>query len=146
MALESDEVLETYEVLKTNQDNICAYSLFINQPEKRRKSSRQCIYQKELKNSVLQQNYRAKNDSQNTPNELINGITKFTFSNYFSPVSKDCSPLPHLNWADSYEVWEVMLQKDREYKRDSLYIRRHPSLQPRMRTVLLDWLIEVGFG
>ncbi|XP_002162252.2 G1/S-specific cyclin-E1 isoform X1 [Hydra vulgaris] len=137
---EPEEILEAFEVLSTAQDNICAFSLFINQPEKRRKSSKPCIYQKELKNNTQQ---NKKKDSQNTPNELIKGITKFTFSNYFSPISKDCSPLPNLNWADSYEVWEVMLQKDREYKRDSLYIRRHPSLQPRMRTVLLDWLIEV---
>lgn len=78
-----------------------------------------------------------------TPTELITGMTSFTFSNYFTPCSKDNSPLPELAWADSNEVWETMLQKDREYKRDSLYIRKHPSLQPRMRSVLLDWLIEV---
>ena len=79
-----------------------------------------------------------------TPIELINGMTSFTFSNYFTPCSKDNSPLPTLAWADSNEVWETMLEKDRKYKRDSLYIRQHPSLQPRMRSVLLDWLIEVS--
>ena len=78
-----------------------------------------------------------------TPTELISGMTSFTFSNYFTTCTKDHSPLPTLSWADSDEVWETMLQKDREYKRDSLYIRKHPSLQPRMRSVLLDWLIEV---
>jgi len=78
-----------------------------------------------------------------TPTELIHGMTSFTFSNYFTPCSKDTSPLPAISWADSNEVWETMLQKDREYKRDSLYIRKHPSLQPRMRSVLLDWLVEV---
>ncbi|XP_020623984.1 G1/S-specific cyclin-E-like [Orbicella faveolata] len=68
----------------------------------------------------------------------------FTFSNYFMSVVKSVMPLPELDWADPNEVWAIMLQKDRKYYRDPLYFRRHSFLQPRMRSILLDWLTEVG--
>lgn len=67
----------------------------------------------------------------------------FTFTNYFIPVVKNFMPLPELDWADPKEVWSNMLQKDRKYCRDPLYFRKHSFLQPRMRTILLDWLTEV---
>ena len=79
----------------------------------------------------------------NTPTELINDMTNFTFSN-FSPVMKENMPLPALLWADNREVWSAMLQKDHDYQRDFTYIQKHPKLRPRMRSVLLDWLIEVS--
>ena len=53
------------------------------------------------------------------------------------------SPLPHFNWADCREVWELMLQKDESYTRNSLLMNRHPNLQARMRSILIDWLSEV---
>lgn len=70
----------------------------------------------------------------------------FTFTNYFIPVVKNFMPLPELDWADPKEVWSNMLQKDRKYCRDPLYFRKHSFLQPRMRTILLDWLTEVCTG
>ena len=79
----------------------------------------------------------------NTPTELINDMTNFTFSN-FTPIMKENLPLPALLWADNKEVWQAMLQKDRDYQRDFSYITKHPKLRPRMRSVLLDWLIEVS--
>ena len=72
--------------------------------------------------------------------------TNFTFTNYFIPVVKNFMPLPELDWADPKEVWSNMLQKDRKYCRDPLYFRKHSFLQPRMRTILLDWLTEVCTG
>lgn len=38
-----------------------------------------------------------------------------------------------------------MINKEETYVRDKLYMQRHPLLQPKMRTILLDWLMEVSF-
>ncbi|XP_045388375.1 G1/S-specific cyclin-E1 isoform X1 [Lemur catta] len=53
------------------------------------------------------------------------------------------SPLPVLNWANREEVWKIMLNKEKTYLRDQHFMQRHPLLQPRMRAILLDWLMEV---
>lgn len=54
-------------------------------------------------------------------------------------------PLPVLSWADAKEVWRFMCKKDEKaaLDRDSKMLDNHPGLQPRMRAILLDWLIEV---
>ena len=54
-------------------------------------------------------------------------------------------PLPAFSWANAYDVWQLMCKKDEQsaYLRDSNMLDRHPDLQPRMRTIVLDWLIEV---
>ena len=71
----------------------------------------------------------------------------FTFQNYFTtPISLRLSPLPSLHWADSRELWEAMLRKEELYVRDANFLDRHATLQARMRSILLDWLIEVGTG
>lgn len=36
-----------------------------------------------------------------------------------------------------------MVEKDSVYHRSSAYLSRHSDLQPRMRAILLDWLMEV---
>ncbi|KAB1273580.1 G1/S-specific cyclin-E1 [Camelus dromedarius] len=53
------------------------------------------------------------------------------------------SPLPILNWANREEVWKIMLNKEKMYLRDKHFMQRHPLLQPKMRAILLDWLMEV---
>ncbi|XP_003466681.1 G1/S-specific cyclin-E1 [Cavia porcellus] len=53
------------------------------------------------------------------------------------------SPLPVLNWANREEVWKIMLNKEKTYLRDEHFLQRHPLLQPKMRAILLDWLMEV---
>jgi len=58
-------------------------------------------------------------------------------------VTTRLSPLPHFNWADPEEVWNSLCRKDKLYSRNHDYMMAHPSLQPRMRAILLDWLIEV---
>ena len=138
MKLESDETIQCVSAEKfiKNEKNELAIDIL---PEKRRRSSRQNAKQKNNDDNKC----GCFIERSNTPTELIKDMTSFTVSNYFTPISKDSTPLPKLNWADNNDVWENMLQKDREYKRDPLYIRKHPSLQPRMRAVLLDWLIEV---
>lgn len=55
------------------------------------------------------------------------------------------SPLPSIPWADGSQVWSDMCLGDHKtvLQRDSDMFRKHPSLQPQMRAILLDWLIEV---
>ncbi|CAL1532746.1 unnamed protein product [Lymnaea stagnalis] len=66
------------------------------------------------------------------------------FQNVFttSPTSVR-SPLPAFNWADSKEVWKNMIRKELTFQRDPGMFDNHPELQPRMRSILLDWLSEV---
>ena len=56
------------------------------------------------------------------------------------------APLPELAWANRQEMWDLMVKKEtgmyRRLAPDAL-LSRHPALQPRMRAILLDWLIEV---
>ncbi|XP_050399181.1 G1/S-specific cyclin-E isoform X2 [Patella vulgata] len=78
-----------------------------------------------------------------TPQDFFQGA-QFRFQNYFTtPKSLRFSPLPKFSWADSKEVWQLMLKKEEFYVRDTNMFDRHPALQSRMRTILLDWLIEV---
>ncbi|XP_026319827.1 G1/S-specific cyclin-E [Hyposmocoma kahamanoa] len=54
-------------------------------------------------------------------------------------------PLPGLSWADPADVWKSMCECDTRaaMKRNPHMFDNHPSLQPRMRAILLDWLNEV---
>ncbi|XP_054278740.1 G1/S-specific cyclin-E1-like isoform X3 [Macrosteles quadrilineatus] len=55
------------------------------------------------------------------------------------------NPLPPMSWADLPTLWQLMCDKDEESLklRDSELFAQHPSLQFRMRSVLLDWIMEV---
>ena len=53
------------------------------------------------------------------------------------------SPLPQMNWADHNELWKNMMRKDVLYSRNPTLLCRHPTLQPKMRSVLLSWMTEV---
>lgn len=54
-------------------------------------------------------------------------------------------PLPALSWANAQDVWQLMCKKDEQASclRNPSMLDHHPGLQPRMRAILLDWLIEV---
>lgn len=79
-----------------------------------------------------------------TQPELVGGY-HFRFQNFFvTPNNAKHTPLPKLSWADSHEVWQVMLEKEHNYIKDPSMLDRHPSLQSKMRAILLDWLIEVS--
>ncbi|XP_031570377.1 G1/S-specific cyclin-E1-like isoform X2 [Actinia tenebrosa] len=80
---------------------------------------------------------------QSTIHKTDKHTSSYTFSNFFVPVVRKLTPLPELNWADSTELWNYMLEKYKKYAKDPLYLRMHKQLQPRMRSILLDWLIEV---
>jgi len=56
------------------------------------------------------------------------------------------APLPKLKWADSQLMWDLMAKREGgSYTRKSAsdMLERHEALQPKMRAILLDWLIEV---
>ncbi|KAM7015018.1 G1/S-specific cyclin-E1 [Tautogolabrus adspersus] len=78
------------------------------------------------------------------PVALINaGFPHYNFNNIFkTPVH--CAPLPALCWASKDVVWSNMLEKDKTYSRDVHMMDKHPHLQPKMRAILLDWLMEVS--
>ncbi|KAM9340221.1 G1/S-specific cyclin-E2-like [Symphorus nematophorus] len=54
------------------------------------------------------------------------------------------SPLPHLGWGSSEDVWMKMVCKEQNYRHSKSFIQKHPRIQPKMRSILLDWLIEVS--
>ncbi|XP_073340381.1 G1/S-specific cyclin-E2-like [Pagrus major] len=54
------------------------------------------------------------------------------------------SPLPHLGWGSSDDVWLKMVIREQNYRHSKSFIQKHPSIQPKMRSILLDWLIEVS--
>ena len=41
------------------------------------------------------------------------------------------------------EVWEALVEREGQYVCNSQYLLRHPSVLPKMRALLADWLIEV---
>ncbi|XP_041728368.1 G1/S-specific cyclin-E1 [Coregonus clupeaformis] len=68
--------------------------------------------------------------------------TQYTFKNIFVTPTRS-SPLPVLCWASRDDVWNNLLKKDKTYSRDIHVMKKHPHLQPKMRAILLDWLMEV---
>ncbi|XP_026156644.1 G1/S-specific cyclin-E2-like [Mastacembelus armatus] len=64
------------------------------------------------------------------------------------PTPKDSlvlsSPLPYVGWGSSEDVWVKIVSKEHSYKHSKNFLHKHPSIQPRMRSILLDWLIEVS--
>ena len=79
--------------------------------------------------------------------------TQHLYSRFRSFISEPCdgsprgrTPLPELSWADRQDIWDLMAKKESGmYRRQNAdqVLTRHPALQPRMRAILLDWLIEV---
>ena len=57
------------------------------------------------------------------------------------------APFPVLRFTDRQDLWNVMCKKESGmYVRDPQVLAsiKHPNLQPRMRAILVDWLIEVS--
>ena len=56
-------------------------------------------------------------------------------------------PFPTLQFAEKGDLWNVMTKKESGmYLRDPQILagEKHSNLQPRMRAILVDWLIEVS--
>lgn len=54
------------------------------------------------------------------------------------------TPLPNLTWANSLDLWAEMKRKEHNYVHDASYMKRHVGLEPQMRAILLDWLLEIA--
>ncbi|XP_032619809.1 G1/S-specific cyclin-E2 [Chelonoidis abingdonii] len=64
---------------------------------------------------------------------------KYRFRNLFI----NPSPLPELSWGNSKDVWLNILKKENKYAHCKHFTSLHSNLQPHMRSILLDWLLEV---
>ncbi|XP_062987386.1 G1/S-specific cyclin-E2 [Elgaria multicarinata webbii] len=64
---------------------------------------------------------------------------KYRFRNLFI----NPSPLPELSWGSSKDVWSNILKKENKYSHCKHFTSLHSNLQPHMRSILLDWLLEV---
>ncbi|XP_048118618.1 G1/S-specific cyclin-E1 [Alosa alosa] len=71
------------------------------------------------------------------------GFADYHFRNILV-TPKRSSPLPNLCWGSKDVVWNNLLRKDEAYTHDTRVMERHPNLQPKMRAILLDWLMEVS--
>ncbi|XP_041625038.1 G1/S-specific cyclin-E2 isoform X2 [Vulpes lagopus] len=78
-----------------------------------------------------------------TPHKEI-GTSDFSrFTNYrFKNLFINPSPLPDLSWGCSKDVWLNMLKKESRYVHDKHFEVLHSDLEPQMRSILLDWLLE----
>ncbi|KAL5466702.1 hypothetical protein EMCRGX_G030850 [Ephydatia muelleri] len=80
---------------------------------------------------------------QPTSKENLMASTKRTL--HPLPCPPPATPLPKLTWASSLELWRQMRAKDRVKSAPESDLRlRHPSIMASMRTILLDWMMEVS--
>lgn len=54
-----------------------------------------------------------------------------------------CSVTLLRSWGNSKDVWLNILKKENRYAHCKHFTSLHSSLQPHMRSILLDWLLEV---
>ncbi len=55
------------------------------------------------------------------------------------------TPLPHLQWVRSADLWRTMRSKDSTKAAPEAELRlHHPEILSNMRIILLDWIMEVG--
>ncbi|XP_067905450.1 G1/S-specific cyclin-E1 isoform X2 [Heterodontus francisci] len=89
--------------------------------------------------------YRLNSTSLSNPDVVTSNSTSYVqyrFKNGLVTPTR-ASPLPVFCWANREEVWNILLKKEQTYLRDKDVLQKHPLLQPKMRTILLDWLMEV---
>ncbi|XP_016382885.1 G1/S-specific cyclin-E2-like [Sinocyclocheilus rhinocerous] len=84
------------------------------------------------------------NDSQNVWRQNgLNSVNEVVSDSSDQTPDAQPSPLPTLSWGSSEDVWMKMLSKEIKYEHSKSSLDRHPSLRPKMRAMLLDWLMEV---
>jgi hypothetical protein len=42
-----------------------------------------------------------------------------------------------------FKVWSLLCEKDEKYKRDPYLFQRQKRINPRMRAMLFDWIMDV---
>ncbi|XP_053324236.1 G1/S-specific cyclin-E2 [Spea bombifrons] len=70
----------------------------------------------------------------------VSKFARYRFKNLFI---SSC-PLPELSWGIPKDVWAKMLGKEARYTHSSQVLQNHPTLNTDMRSILMDWLIEVS--
>eukprot|EP00038_Savillea_parva_P030556 m.78589 g.78589 ORF g.78589 m.78589 type:complete len:449 (-) comp9227_c0_seq2:196-1542(-) len=55
-----------------------------------------------------------------------------------------CTPESIAAVPELLDVWKGMEEREALYHIDTSYMQRHPSMRPRMRSLLADWLMEVA--
>ena len=67
-----------------------------------------------------------------------------TLENEKTQIIEMKTPLPALNWANNIDLWKLMRLKDLQFYHDRYYlINKHTSIQPYMRSMLIDWMAEI---
>lgn len=61
-------------------------------------------------------------------------------------TNEPSTPMPKLSWANNHDLWETMRKKDTKYQHDCFYLKRHSNIEPQMRAILLDWLVEISYA
>lgn len=91
---------------------------------------------------------RINNSSLSSPSPILTrGVAPMLARVAPSPITLLPSPLPPLSWTDSTNLWREMRLKDTSQAAPGTELRlRHPSIMPTMRTILLDWMLEVRHG
>ena len=82
-----------------------------------------------------------------TESQLLNDLNLF-YKNYdqlkAKPSCTKKTPFPNLTWADKFEFFECMRSSEVKYQKSASYLRKHRSIEPQMRAILIDWLIEIS--
>ncbi|XP_078400491.1 G1/S-specific cyclin-E1 isoform X1 [Cetorhinus maximus] len=90
--------------------------------------------------------YRLNSTLHKNPDDMVTSnstsYVEYRFKNVLVTPTR-ASSLPVLCWGNCDEVWNILLKKEQAYLRDKDVLQKHPLLQPKMRTILLDWLMEV---
>lgn len=60
------------------------------------------------------------------------------------PQPKRTCPLPNITWAEREHVWAELIKREKRHRLDMKVLSHHPEVTPRMRSVLIDWLMEVS--
>jgi cyclin E len=105
---------------------------------------------KSSKNKILTKTSKStnkRNATKSKPQPLNKRLRSLSIDlltpNGVSNYSSRFSPLPNFDFAEAREVWDHMIHSENVYQRNALMLHRHPSLQARMRSILIDWLSEV---
>ncbi|XP_068093783.1 G1/S-specific cyclin-E2 [Hyperolius riggenbachi] len=79
-------------------------------------------------------------DKESPVSPNVSRFTHYRFQNLFINVS----PLPEISWGNAKDVWMKLLAKENKYVHSSKMLVRHALLTSDMRSILLDWLMEVS--
>jgi len=94
-----------------------------------------------LRPSILREIIRSPANFTSTPSSPHSS----RFLHLFAHSKVEYPPLPRKmrNLADAEEIWKSLFKKESSYPRDHKYLRRHLEIEWKMRSLLIDWMMEV---